>query len=687
LKDAVKRVADAAEDLTADEKTRKAGAAVFEEVIYSVKPSKAEEEEAFKRFEKATDPDKNPLWKRFWDVIRGEVEKKTGTKWHLLPIPKRIKQFIIVTSVFYGISHLACFALFIYEESLQVLSFTTKPYWDLHWGWEKLPLEDRLAIIKDMEDNLQMRRDFRDSLITQYHIATVVCPFMRDPYLKFIYAIDKSIEEWEKAIEHLKKFVNPVTGVGTCTLSVKCNVDGVHILLDGNPTGKIAGRYPCKIYDVPVRGEEYELSVVGVKEDYLPAATTVKITPYDAGRTIDVYLELREKSDVYIETPETPENPFEPQMEGVYDPPTFDDMKKTPSPYGVAAPKGWWSGEVGDLYCDSYPPGAKILINGMDTGHVTPWTIKSLAEGVYHVTFQKEGYEDCEVVVEVKRGKTAQAYCDFTGKCPEPTSVSITYTPLSPTTDDTITFTGSAFAGEGHTITSWEWDFGDGTTGSGQTVTHRYTQAGSYQVILTVKNDCGQTASGKKTITVSAPKTPTPTPAPECPKPSAIISRYETSVYVEQEVEFSASGSSGGDTRSITSYEWDFGDGTTASGVTVKHAWKSPGKYTVVLTVTNDCGATDTATKVVTVEAITDVCALVEARGGPTGITSVDIQQMILAYHGIITYYFKPTYNAIVGVAAYYGGRDVATGDRLTGCHFSAGFLRLWRLLEKMRRS
>ena len=261
--------------------------------------------------------------------------------------------------------------------------------------------------------------------------------------------------------------------------------------------------------------------------------------------------------------------------------------------------------------------------------------------------------------------------------------------PPSPTTDDTITFTGSAVAGEGHTITSWEWDFGDGTTGSGQTVTHRYAQAGSYQVILTVTNDCGQTASAKKTITVSAPKTPTPTPtpAPECPRPSAIISRYETSVYVEQEVEFSASGSSGGDTRSIVSYEWDFGDGATASGETVTHAWKETGKYTVVLTVTNDCGATDTATKTVTVKAIEDVCDLVKARGGPSEITSVDIQQMILAFNGIIDYYFVVSREVIDGIVAYKHG-DYDTGDDKTGCNLkSAGFLRLWRLLERMRRS
>ena len=146
----------------------------------------------------------------------------------------------------------------------------------------------------------------------------------------------------------------------------------------------------------------------------------------------------------------------------------------------------------------------------------------------------------------------------------------------------------------------------------------------------------------------------------------------------------SAAGSSGGDTRSIISYEWDFGDGTTAEGITVRHAWRSPGKYTVTLKVTNDCYATDTDTVEITVRSIYDVCDLIRARGGVSEITSVDIQQLILAFNGIIDYYFTVSRDAIHGAAAYYRG-DIDEGDRLTGCRF-AGFLKLWRLFEKMRR-
>jgi hypothetical protein len=44
----------------------------------------------------------------------------------------------------------------------------------------------------------------------------------------------------------------------------------------------------------------------------------------------------------------------------------------------------------------------------------------------------------------------------------------------------------------------------------------------------------------------------------------------------------------------IESYHWDFGDGNSASGVSVAHAYSAPGLYDVVLTVTDDIGAQST---------------------------------------------------------------------------------------------
>lgn len=51
----------------------------------------------------------------------------------------------------------------------------------------------------------------------------------------------------------------------------------------------------------------------------------------------------------------------------------------------------------------------------------------------------------------------------------------------------------------------------------------------------------------------------------------------------------------------IVSYDWDFGDGNFGSGVTPSHDYSITGDYTVLLTVTDDGGATGTDTQTVSV--------------------------------------------------------------------------------------
>ncbi|MGN6793785.1 MAG: outer membrane protein assembly factor BamB family protein [Streptosporangiaceae bacterium] len=63
----------------------------------------------------------------------------------------------------------------------------------------------------------------------------------------------------------------------------------------------------------------------------------------------------------------------------------------------------------------------------------------------------------------------------------------------------TCTFDGSGSTGG---VTAYAWDFGDGTTGSGATISHTFATAGTYNVTLTVTGQGGLTDSQTRQVTV-----------------------------------------------------------------------------------------------------------------------------------------------------------------------------------------
>jgi len=82
--------------------------------------------------------------------------------------------------------------------------------------------------------------------------------------------------------------------------------------------------------------------------------------------------------------------------------------------------------------------------------------------------------------------------------------------------------------------------------------------------------------------------------------PIASISAQPTSGYVPLTVEFNGSGSSDPD-GTIASYAWDFGDGVTDTAVSISHTYSGVGDYTASLMVTDNLGATNMKTVIISV--------------------------------------------------------------------------------------
>ncbi len=67
----------------------------------------------------------------------------------------------------------------------------------------------------------------------------------------------------------------------------------------------------------------------------------------------------------------------------------------------------------------------------------------------------------------------------------------------------TVAFDGTRSRPEpGTQIVSYEWDFGDGTSGEGPTPVHTYTDAGEYEAVLTVTDDRGRADTTTVTVKV-----------------------------------------------------------------------------------------------------------------------------------------------------------------------------------------
>lgn len=136
----------------------------------------------------------------------------------------------------------------------------------------------------------------------------------------------------------------------------------------------------------------------------------------------------------------------------------------------------------------------------------------------------------------------------------------------------------------GGTITSWQWDFGDGNVSQQQNPVHYYAVPGNYNVTFTVTSNFGCVNSINKSFNVF-------------PLPTANFNF--TNNCVGNNINFTnASSTSVGN---IVGWNWNFGDGSTSSQQNPVHQFAAEGTYTVTLAVATGGGCTDTISKQITV--------------------------------------------------------------------------------------
>jgi len=153
----------------------------------------------------------------------------------------------------------------------------------------------------------------------------------------------------------------------------------------------------------------------------------------------------------------------------------------------------------------------------------------------------------------------------------------------------------------------YQWAFGDGSFGSGATVTHTYAVPGVYTAVVTASNAVGLLTD---TTSVLVEESITGLVATnDSLTPLGLPTTLTTTV---------ASGSN-------VSYEWDLGDGMIASGPVVSHTYAAFGEYTAVVTASNAVDEVTASTAVMVEDAIAGLAATNDSLtplGLPTTLTA-----------------------------------------------------------------
>lgn len=146
---------------------------------------------------------------------------------------------------------------------------------------------------------------------------------------------------------------------------------------------------------------------------------------------------------------------------------------------------------------------------------------------------------------------------------------------------NTVNFIDSTQTDGTHPVTSWIWNYGEGTPQSytSSPFTYTYSATGNYNVKLVVKDSYGCTDSITKPSFISITK------------PVAGFTVSDTLICPSAPVTFTNTSQGVGAT-----YYWQFGDGTTSNEISPVHTFAETGFYTIKMLMTDKNGCSDSAT-------------------------------------------------------------------------------------------
>ncbi|MCD6171135.1 MAG: PKD domain-containing protein, partial [Thermoplasmata archaeon] len=180
-------------------------------------------------------------------------------------------------------------------------------------------------------------------------------------------------------------------------------------------------------------------------------------------------------------------------------------------------------------------------------------------QSIQHV-YNNAGSYIAKLTVIDDGGAKAYAYATIVVNTFNNLVASFSYSPLHPHAGDEIQFFDKSIGN----IVNWTWQFGDGNLSYEKNPKHGYSMAGNYTVILQIF-DGREHKIEKKNLYVAPEASLNFSFYPGCPAPGMNVSFFGFADFF------------------VSSWTWNFGDGSVGYGSNVSHAYNSAGEYNVTL--------------------------------------------------------------------------------------------------------
>jgi hypothetical protein len=154
------------------------------------------------------------------------------------------------------------------------------------------------------------------------------------------------------------------------------------------------------------------------------------------------------------------------------------------------------------------PDGDPLRVTSWTSGSKGTVTCTATGDCTYAPTADANGRDSFTYTVEDDRGGSATGTVQVTIRAVNDAPIAaFTADPVSGSAPLKVAFDASPSVDD-EGITTYRWEFGDGSTGTGRTISHLYQDPGTYRVRLVVSDSAGLSSEETAVVRVTAPEVP-----------------------------------------------------------------------------------------------------------------------------------------------------------------------------------